>query len=513
MNTTTNLHGMGHGSRVDDELRLRVVRRRLSALAIFCLFVCLSTPTQAANVLEDIDFISLPGDRVQISLSMADTAEKPTSFTMADPARITLDFPGTDLQVPRKSVAVGIGMVGGISAVEAMGRTRVVLNLVHLVPYEMRLRGNTVYITVEGGRAASGTDEGEPLLATRHGITNIDFRRGDSGEGRVLVRLTDPDAVANIRQEGRLILVDFPGASLPESLSRRLDVTDFATPVKLIDTYPEDGDVRMEITTVSDEFEYLSYQADDLLTVEFRPLTKAQKEALERERFQYTGERLSLNFQDIEVRAVLQLLADFTDLNMVVSDTVQGSITLRLRNVPWDQALDIILKTKGLSKRQDGNVLLVAPTEEIAAREKLELEAQRQIEELAPLRSEFVQINYASANDIAALLSASENRLLSDRGAVTVDDRTNTLLVQDTSAKLAEVRQIVGRLDIPVRQVLIESRIVLANNDFSRELGVRWGVTYVDDKGSTGLLSTTGTANANNQIVTQAQQNIQDTGH
>jgi len=272
------------------------------------------------------------------------------------------------------------------------------------------------------------------------------------------------------------MLADIADTELPQRLFRRLDVVDFATPVVAVESRGVDGDVQVDIQT-SDDYEYLAYQTDNLFTLEFRALTPAEKEQLERDKIVYSGDRLSLNFQDIEVRAVLQLLADFTGLNLVASDTVRGNITLRLKNVPWDQALDIILKTKGLSMRQTGNVIMVAPTPEIAAQEKLELESKQQIEELAPLRSEFVQINYAKAADLAQLIKSEQNNLLSDRGNVTVDTRTNTLLVQDTAAKLEEIRRLVIRLDIPVRQVMIESRVVIANNDFARDLGVRFGLS------------------------------------
>ena len=321
------------------------------------------------------------------------------------------------------------------------------------------------------------------------GLENIDFRRGPDGEGRVEIQLTDPSIVVDMRQQGERVVLDFMDTSLPQQLARTLDVMDFATPVKSIETRPDGRNVRMTIGTTG-EFEHLAYQANNTYTVEFRSLTKQEKEARLKEQQVYEGDRLSLNFQDIEVRAVLQLLADFTGLNMVVSDTVSGRITLRLKNVPWDQAMDIILKTRGLSMRRNDNVVLVAPTEEIAAREKLELESQQQIEELAPLRSELVQVNYAKASDLAALLKSSDNKLISERGSVSIDERTNTLLVQDTAAKLSEVRALVNSLDIPVRQVLIESRIVIAVNDYARDLGVKLGGSangLFDGNGSVGV--------------------------
>jgi type IV pilus assembly protein PilQ len=267
----------------------------------------------------------------------------------------------------------------------------------------------------------------------------------------------------------------------------------FATPITKIETRTRGNNVLIDVTPTG-EYDYLAYQANETFAVEVRSLTKEEKDELQRDRLIYTGDRLSLNFQDIEVRAVLQLLADFTELNLVTSDTVNGRITLRLKNVPWDQALDIILKSKGLSKRQVDNVIMIAPTEEVAAREQLELESQQKIEELAPLRSDFIQVNYAKAEDLANLLKSDENRLLSERGNVTVDSRTNTLLVQDTTAKLTEIRRLLQKLDIPVRQVLIESRIVVANNDFAKDLGVRFGATYNQDTTDDTILVTGGAA-------------------
>ena len=320
-------------------------------------------------------------------------------------------------------------------------------------------------------------------------LQNIDFRRGTQGEARVEIELSDPSVVVDMRQQGDRVVLDFMDSALPPQLARTLDVMDFATPVTTIETRPDGRNVRMTIAT-SGEFEHLAYQANNTYTVEFRGLTKQEKEARRKEQQVYEGERLSLNFQDIEVRAVLQLLADFTGLNMVVSDTVDGRITLRLKNVPWDQAMDIILKTKGLSMRRNDNVVLVAPTEEIASREKLELESQQQILELAPLRSELIQVNYAKAADFAALLKSTDNKLISERGSVSIDERTNTLLVQDTAAKLSEIRALVSELDIPVRQVLIESRIVIANNDFARDLGVKlgFGARGTNSSGHTGVV-------------------------
>ena len=429
--------------------------------------------------LDAVKFNALPGNKVQVKLELSGPlSREPLSFTIDDPARIALDLPDTRLNLPSKNQPIGVGTVRSLNAVEAGGRTRVVLNLSRLVPYDLAMEGNTAVITL-GGEVSSTSGGVMPAItgrahAMRDGasIEDVDFRRGKDGEGRIIVALSDPSATANVRQEGGKILVDFVNVRVPERLDRRLDVIDFATPVKEIDILPRGNSTQMVVSPLG-EYEHLAYQSDNLFTLEVRPLTREEQEVRKKE--QYTGERLSLNFQNIEVRAVLQLLADFSGLNLVASDSVAGNVTLRLKNVPWDQALDIILKSRGLGMRQVDNVMMVAPQEEITAREKLELESQTQLAELAPLRTEFVQINYAKAGDIAGLLKAEANNLLSARGNVSVDERTNTLLVQDTAEKLAEMRKVIGTLDIPVRQVLIESRIVIANQDFSKELGVKFG--------------------------------------
>lgn len=445
----------------------------------------LALAAAGGTTLESVDFATLPGDRAQIRLRLSGPAPEPASFTIDNPARIALDLPGVHNGLARQTQAIGVGVARSMNVVEAQGRTRVVLNLTQLARYEVRREGNDLYVVLGGAGSARATPGVSKAAArpsparARAGerrVVGIDFRRGDQGAGKVVVTLSDPGMVTDVHQEGAHIVVDFLDATLPAELQRRLDVTDFATPIQSVETTARGKKVRMAIAATGD-YEQLAYQVDRVLTVEVRPLTRQEKERKQKEEFNYTGERLSLNFQDIEVRAVLQLIADFTGLNLVAADTVQGSVTLRLQNVPWDQALDLVLKTKGLDKRQVGNVILVAPAEEIAAREKLELETQQQVSELAPLRSDLVQVNYAKAADLAALLKAKENSLLSARGNVAIDERTNTLLVQDTADKLEEVRKLVARLDVPVRQVLIESRVVIASSDFGKELGVRWGMS------------------------------------
>ncbi|ALP54192.1 pilus assembly protein PilQ [Candidatus Tenderia electrophaga] len=466
------------------------------------------------NALETVDVSSLPGNRVQIKFSMAKAAEAPLSFTIDNPARIALDFPATSNNLDKRTTQVGVGVARSVSAVEARGRTRVVLNLVRLVPYETRVEGNNVYVILDSAGAAASmasppVDKDPTVFTSReisasHSIKGVDFRRGEEGEGRILVSLSDAGTSVNIQEQGGKLALDFIDTSLPAELEQRLDVTDFATPVTLVDTFRQGNNVRMVISA-QDNFEHLAYQSGDLLTVEIKESIEPTDEELRRQGDEsvFTGERLSLNFQDIEVRAVLQLIADFTGMNLVTSDSVTGSVTLRLQNVPWDQALDIILKTKGLGMRKTGNLMFIAPAEEIAAREKAELAAKQQIQELEPLYSEMIQINYAKASEIAALLKGEKNSLLSTRGSVTIDARTNTLLVQDTAASLDEIHKMIARLDIPVRQVLIESRIVIANSTYGKEVGSRFGVS----RDSMGTNTTgdgaqfSGTLEATDQLV------------
>lgn len=447
---------------------------------------------QPLNALQEISFAGLPGNQVQITFKLTQPASNPASFTIDNPARIAFDLPATKSALAKRSQSIGIGPAKSITAVEVKGRTRVVLNLLEMVPYETRAEGDQIIVVLGGKGAASTTAapaasavSGSTAAATSSAaasVTDVDFRRGDQGEGRIVLTLSNPAMPVDMSQQAGKVVLELRGASLPENLQRRLDVTDFATPVKIIDTESNANSVVVKISSIG-EYEHLAYQSDNQFTVEIRETTKEEQELRKKEEFGYTGERLSLNFQDIEVRSVLQLLADFTGINIVVSDTVSGNLTLRMQNVPWDQALDIVLKTKGLAKRDNGNVMLIAPSEEIAAREKLELESLKQIEELAPLYSDFIQVNYAKAADLADLLKSGDSSLLSERGKATIDDRTNTLLVQDTAEKLEDVRKLVALLDIPVRQVLIESRIVIANNDFSRDLGVRFGASGNSEKG------------------------------
>lgn len=464
-------------------------RRLCLGMTLFLLSILM--PAFAAdNVLKELAFAALPGDDVVITLRADGAFAEPKVFTTDNPARIALDFYGLSNGLARKTQSIGIGLARSVTAIEAGDRTRVVVNLLEATAHSIKIDGNELSITIKSGANIAASESGSsmpgpaaarPMATTASsstaGLRNVDFRRGDSGEGQVILELGNPAATVDMREEAGRVVLDILNTTLPERLMRKFDVADFATPVKQFEVTSQGDNVHIEITAAG-EYEHLAYQANELFTIEFRALSKEEKEELQRRKETFTGERLSLNFQDIEVRAVLQLLADFTGLNLVTSDTVSGNITLRLKNVPWDQALSIILKTRGLSMRQNGNVMLIAPTEEIAAREKLELESQRQIEELAPLFSEYIQLNYAKATDIQKLLKSEGNQLLTpERGNVTFDERTNTLLVRDTAAKLEDIRRLIGRLDIPVRQVLIESRVVIANDDFAKDIGVRFGLS------------------------------------
>ena len=497
----TTLHRTGDRAAADTGGR-RAARIRSALLALTALVLAPWQAQAQEATLDDISFAQLPGNRVQVQLTFSETAgDDPLSFAIDNPARIALDFPGVKLNLARRTENIGVGMARSVTAVEASGRTRVVLNLIKLVPYSVDRSANTVVVTLDSVGEAATVGLAKQHRTTGAGaraasVENVDFRRGEEGEGRVIVTLSDPSVVIDTKEEGDRIIIDFLGANLPERLSQRLDVLDFATPVKSVTTRGKGGNVRM-IVDASGNFETLAYQSDDLFTLDVKPISEQEQQEQARKKEQFTGERLSLNFQNIEVRAVLQLIADFTGLNLVASDTVGGNLTLRLKNVPWDQALDIILKTKGLAMRQTGNVMLVAPSEEIAAREKLELESQKQIEELAPLRSEFIQVNYAKASTISGLLKAEGNSLMTERGNVSVDERTNTLLVRDTQVAINAIRALVGRLDVPVRQVLIESRIVIADDTFNRDLGVRFGLSKRVDTGS-GKTIALGGGNAGN---------------
>ena len=506
--------------------RFKIRTSTFGAIALVALgAIGVTARAEDPNKLESIDVQTLSGQQVQLKLHMSGPAPEPLPFTIDKPARIAFDLPNTTLAVASRRVDVHSGGVETVLAAEANGRTRLVVNVDSLMPYTTKVDGNLITVTLGGqpGDAAKQTAQaragsGQVTAAVERSIRTIDFRRGSDGTGRVIVQLTDPRTPVNVRQEGNQVVVDFAGTLMPKNLMRRYDVMDFATPVQTVDAVRVEGSSRLVISAQGD-FEQLAYQSDNQYTIEIKP---SLKRASAEDKKEYTGERLTLNFQDIDVRSVLQLLADTSGQNIVVSDSVTGNLTLRLQNVPWDQALDIVLRTKGLDKRRQDNVIIIGPAAELASREKAELAAHKEVQELSPLRTEFMQVNYAKVNDLAKLIrptggagasaGGARNSMLSQRGSLAVDERTNTLLVQDTAENLADIRRLVQTLDVPVKQVLIEARIVIVSDTFERDLGARFGVTSAQKDGSNGLLSVTGNGVGANTMTSSGIANLASGG-
>jgi type IV pilus assembly protein PilQ len=517
MITATHVQERYSGLRPSGRLASGLARFAVGVLAAFSLVA-----GAAENKLQDIEIQSLPGDQVELRLIMTGTAPEPLAFTIDQPARIALDLANTSLGMTSRRTDVGMGVLDTVLAAEANGRTRVVLNLDNLVGYQTRVAGNTVYVTLDAPQSraatpvtafsASGQDA---VSAEGRSLEDIDFRRSDSGGGRIIITLSDANIPVDVSQEGGRVVVNFGDTKLPADLMRRYDVLDFATPVTTIDSMQVDNDTKLVISARG-AYEQLAYQSDRTFTVEIQAIEEDPAEmspTIFSGTKEYTGDRLTLNFQDIDARAVLQLLADISGRNIVVSDTVSGNVTLRLQNVPWDQAMDIVLATKGLAMRENGNVIIVAPAAEIAERERADLASRAEIKQLEPLYSEYLQVNYAKASDLASLIGrGSDSSLLSERGSVAIDDRTNTLLLMDTAERIANIRRLVSQLDIPIRQVLIESRIVVVNDDFSRDIGVRWGFTGIDDNGDNGLIAVSGNSFGTDQIVQSGLDNVQSGG-
>jgi len=486
------------------------IRTSIRGAAALLLLAVVSFAARAADPikLESIDVQTLAGQQVQLKLHMSGPAPEPLPFTIDKPARIAFDLPNTTLALASRRIDVKSGGVDTVLAAEANGRTRLVVNVDTLLPYTTKVDGNLIVVTLG---SQPGADVSRPAVAhagggsgattaTERSIRTIDFRRGADGTGRVIVQLTDPRTPVNVRQEGNQIVVDFAGTAMPKNLMRRYDVMDFATPVQTVDALRVEGSSRLVISAQGD-FEQLAYQSDNQYTVEIKPSSKRTAGAEEKK--EYTGERLTLNFQDIDVRSVLQLLADTSGQNIVVSDSVTGNLTLRLQNVPWDQALDIVLRTKGLDKRRQDNVIIIGPTDELASREKAELAAHKEVQELSPVHTEFLQVNYAKVTDLAKLIKTASGKdsMLSARGSLSIDERTNTLLVQDTADRLQDIRRLVQTLDVPVKQVLIEARIVVVSDTFERDLGAQLGLTTLNSAGS-NLISVSGTNLGSDGVLT-----------
>lgn len=534
------------------------LRHALLALALIAA-PALADEQPGHNQLTAVTATKLGGDRVQIALTLANApSTTPLSFTVNQPARIALDLADTRLGIKDRKTDVQQGMVNSILTAEAGDRSRVVINLTSLVPYATKVDGNVVYVII--GANASDTSvasagitsfgpqqtnsaaaaqvpavaaapvavpvptapkssapapqavasapapkpapvqsSSAPVQAGPGQIANVDFRRNKDGAGEIVVTLPNPGVVGNVHDVNGNLAVDFIGARLPDELVRRMDVTDFATPVQYVDAQNTSTGSQLIIHSTG-QFEKLAYQSDDTFSVELKPFTQAAL-AQQAAKRQYGGQKISLNFQSIDVRAVLQILADASGKNIVVSDAVSGNITLRLQDVPWDQALDIILHTKGLATREYGNVLMVGTAAEISAQETAEASARASLQQVEQLQSAFIQVNYAKATDLMALIKSGtgDSSMLSKRGSVSVDARTNTLLVQDTGDNITAIRALVARLDVSVKQVLIESRVVIANNDFTRGLGARLGYTGVRFNNSS-VISTSGTIGGTDAI-------------
>jgi type IV pilus assembly protein PilQ len=499
------------------------VQFNMKRMLILLSAVLVTCAVQAAN-LTDFEVLSLSGDRTQIVLTFDGAVADPVGYSIEDPARISLDFNGVSSLLTEKYIQIGSGNTRNAAILDTGDRTRIVLSLTKLVSYASEVQGNVVSIYIGDGvdslvgnssttsnsiSTTSAAASTSSFGAASNEVQNVDFRRTETGAGQVVVQFADSGANASVYEQGGDILIKVEGFEVPSELRRRLDVVDFATAVHYINVFNEDNDaiIRLE---VDGAYDYLAYQTDNQMTLEVNQLTVDEAEARLKEKFPYSGEKLSLNFQDIEVRDVLQIIANYVGFNLVASDSISGTITLRLNNVPWDQALDLVLKTNGLDKRQNGNVLLVAPATELAEQEKLELEARDQAERLAPLRTEYVQINYAKASDLATIIqsnvttnsvteqtgdeetttTSSANGFLSPRGSVAVDERTNTLILTDTAVNLEGIRQAIAIFDVPVRQVLIEARVVSARTSLSEGMGIRWGGSLFQNIGASSLYGT-----------------------
>ncbi len=476
--------------------------RQVFAIGFVAWALAFSNWVSAQSVtLDDIGFSSLPGDKFEVTLDFSESPEDPVGYIIDEPARIVLDFPNVESRLDEKRFPLSFDNADSAIVLSAQERTRLILNLNSASAYTTRQDGDKFFVTVgsdtsqntivaEAASSVSAEIDSAPPAQrsifdrSKVSITDVDFRRTEEGEGRVIIRLSEPTVNVDVEETAAGINISLVNVSLPAEFRRRLDVTDFATPVSFIDADSQAGVTTISIDP-SGEYEYLAYQTDKEYVVAVKPLSDAAIEE-RKSKFQFVGEKLSLNFQDIEVRAVLQLIADFTDLNLVASDTVDGRITLRLENVPWDQALDIVLKAKGLDKRQIGNVLMVAPAAEIANRERQELETRRQLAELAPLRTEHIRVLYADATALFNLFDdgsgeESTSSILSERGSVIVDERTNSIILTETEGKIEEFKRLVSQIDIPIRQVLIEARLVTASTDIVRDLGVEWTAGYIDN--------------------------------
>ena len=441
-----------------------------------------------SNKILNLDFSSLPDGRVVIRVkTVMPLSNPPAGFALSNPARVALDFPKVANGLGKNSIEAGQGVLKNVTLAKTKDRTRLVLNLTKNVGFDTVLEGDEVKITLQANEV-SVTNEVEAKFAQssldskQKGITNVDFARGKNGEGRVIVDLSDSNTSINIKQKGKAIIAEFTNTEIPDTLLRRLNVTNFNTPVVYVDTIKQ-GKNGQVVIEPKGNWEHSAYQTDKKFIIDVRQVVEDPNKLVRGNKPGYSGEKLSLNFQNIEVRSVLQVIADFTGLNIVTSDTVTGNLTLRLKDVPWDQAMDIITQSKGLAMRKTGNVILVAPADEVSAKEKQALEAIQQIDDLEPLRTEVYTLRYMKAEALKAILTDAKQKILSKRGSAVLDPRTNTVFVQDTPKYLEQVQSIINKTDIPVKQVMIESRLVLADDKYSKALGARFGITQTSTPG------------------------------
>jgi len=458
-----------------------LIRNKITlSVLIGLLWLLLSNIVLAEEALQLKNFeVRSSQSKTQLLLEFSGPAVIPKNFSVDNPPAMVFDFSAVKngLQKEMMNQALSGGILKNVSFLEATenNRTRMVLDVTHVIPFGQKVNGNVLEITLDENLISQATkDQKKSSHEGSYEIKSFDFRRGDNGGARLIVNLSSSEAMIDFREDGNKIIADFLGATVSDDLAKQYDVTDFATPVQSVQISKEDKNVSM-IVNASGNYDKIAYQMDDQFFVEIKSISAAEKAELKELAGQYSGNRISLNFQDIEVRAVLQIIADFSGFNIITSDSVKGNVTLRLQNIPWDQALDIILKSKALDKRQIGNVMLVGPADELTRREKVELEGQKQIEDLGPVKSELVQINYADADDLGVLLKDKTNSLMTSRGTVSVDKRTNTLLVQDVATKLNEIRSLLKKLDVPVRQVEISTQIVTMDKALDSTLGMRFG--------------------------------------
>lgn len=500
------------------------------------------SPLQAEELqVRNLEVSSQAGDKLQIQLEMNGQAVEPKIFQTNNPARIALDFPGVKNGLDKKLFPVNQGVVNSINIAEGSDRLRIVVNLAESVPFDTKVNGEKVLLTLTNTKALIperlGSSPQKPVtpgisnLIPQQAVSGFDFKRGEHGEGRILVSLASPNTIVNSKEEGSKVTINLLNTVLPANLARKLDVSDFATPVKFIDAFTGSRETTLTVTMLNNLYDYSLFQSDGLLTIEFRPLSSEEKVALQSQREKYTGDRLSLNFQDIEIRSVISILAEFTGQNVVAGDDVTGTVTLKLDDVPWDEALDFVMLTKGLEKYHTGNVTLIAPVGKVKEYKEKQQETEKVVEKLEPLVTEYIKVNYARAENFRNLLNGAdtgafgscgvarasgaggggggggglssggggasfgggagsgpgsnqeERKILSGRGSAIVDARTNTLILRETAKRIEDAKALIRRLDVPVRQVMIESRIVLANNNFVKDLGVRFGAAKRQDAG------------------------------